>query len=115
MSQNPGPSSDATSEVLHTLGTAVPSTVPTRWYNLNADFPEPMPPALNPATDEPVTADDLAPLFAEELIAQEVSTQRYIDIPQAIREVYALWRPSPLVRARRLERELGTKAKIYYK
>ncbi|WP_230954624.1 TrpB-like pyridoxal phosphate-dependent enzyme [Propionibacterium freudenreichii] len=93
----------------------MPSTVPTRWYNLNADFPEPMPPALNPATDEPVTADDLAPLFAEELIAQEVSTQRYIDIPQAIREVYALWRPSPLVRARRLERELGTKAKIYYK
>lgn len=97
------------------LGEHVPSTVPSQWYNLNADFPEPVPPALNPATDQPVEPSDLSPLFPMGLIAQEASTERYIDIPQAVREVYALWRPSPLRRALRLERNLGTRAKIYYK
>ena len=97
------------------IGIEVPSQVPTHWYNLNADFPEPLPPALNPATDEPVGPEDLAPLFPMALIEQEVSTERYIEIPQAVREVYSLWRPSPLRRAKRLEQAIGTKAKIYYK
>ncbi len=97
------------------LGTAVPSTVPTHWYNLAADLPEPVPPALHPATQEPLGPDDLAPLFPMALIMQEVSTERYVEIPEAVREVYALWRPSPLIRARRLEKAIGTPAKIFYK
>ena len=97
------------------LGAVVPSSVPTHWYNLAADLPEPCPPALHPGTREPLGPDDLAPLFPLALIEQEVSTQRWIEIPQAVREVYALWRPSPLVRALRLERALGTPARIYYK
>ena len=84
--------------------TAVPASVPTHWYNLNADFPEPVPPALHPGTKEPLGPDDLAPLFPMALIMQEVSTERYIEIPEAVREVYAKWRPSPLIRADRLER-----------
>ncbi len=94
---------------------AVPATVPTHWYNLNADFPEPTPPALNPATHEPLHPEDLTPLFPMGLIQQEVSTERYIEIPEKVREIYAKWRPSPLIRAERLERAIGTKAKIYYK
>lgn len=97
------------------LGAVVPSTVPTHWYNLAADLPEPCPPALHPGTRQPLGPDDLAPLFPMALILQEVSTERWIEIPQAVREVYALWRPSPLVRALRLERALGTPARIYYK
>ncbi|WP_316669569.1 TrpB-like pyridoxal phosphate-dependent enzyme [uncultured Propionibacterium sp.] len=97
------------------LGIEVSSKVPMHWYNLNADFPEPMPPALDPATDEPVRPADLEPLFAKSLIAQEFSSERYIEIPQPVREVYSLWRPSPLRRAVRLERALGTGARIYYK
>ncbi len=97
------------------LGTAVPSTVPTHWYNLAADLPEPVPPHLNPGTGEPLTPADLAPLFPMALIEQEVTTERYVEIPQAVREIYAGWRPSPLVRASRLERALGTRARIYYK
>ena len=97
------------------LGTAVPSTVPTHWYNLAADLPEPVPPHLNPGTGEPLTPADLAPLFPIALIEQEVTTERYVEIPQAVREIYAGWRPSPLVRASRLERALGTRARIYYK
>ncbi|AEE45790.1 TrpB-like pyridoxal phosphate-dependent enzyme [Cellulomonas fimi] len=97
------------------LGVTVPSTVPTHWYNLAADLPEPCPPALHPGTREPLTPDDLAPLFPMALIAQEVSTERWVEIPQTVRELYALWRPSPLVRAVRLERALGTPARIYYK
>jgi len=100
---------------LEPLGTVIPSTVPTHWYNLNADLPEPVPPHLHPGTRQPLTPDDLAPLFPMALIAQEVSTERYIEIPQTVREIYAMWRPSPLVRALRLERALGTKARIYYK
>jgi tryptophan synthase beta chain len=97
------------------LGAVVPSSVPTHWYNLAADLPEPCPPALHPGTREPLGPDDLAPLFPLALIAQEVSTERWIEIPAAVREVYALWRPSPLVRALRLERALRTPARIYYK
>ena len=97
------------------LGVDVPATVPTHWYNLAADLPEPMPPHLHPGTREPLGPEDLAPLFPMALIMQEVSTERYVEIPQAVREIYAQWRPSPLVRAHRLERAMGTKAKIYYK
>ena len=94
---------------------AIPSMVPTHWYNLAADFPEPMAPSLNPVTRQPATPEDLAPLFPMALIEQEVSTERWIEIPEAVREVYAKWRPSPLLRATRLEKALGTKARIYYK
>ncbi len=91
------------------------SEMPTRWYNIIPDLPDPPPPPLHPATREPVGPDDLAPLFPAELITQEVSGERYIDIPEEVQEVYRLWRPSPLFRALRLERALGTPARIYYK
>ncbi len=100
---------------LEPLGIEVPSSVPTHWYNLAADLPTPVPPALHPGTKEPLGPADLAPLFPMALIMQEVSTERYIEIPQVVREIYAMWRPSPLIRAVRLERELGTPARIYYK
>jgi tryptophan synthase beta chain len=91
------------------------SEMPTQWYNVIADLPSPPPPPLHPGTHEPVGPDDLAPLFPPELIAQEVSAERYIDIPDAVQDIYRLWRPSPLYRAWRLEEALGTPAKIYYK
>jgi tryptophan synthase beta chain len=91
------------------------SEQPTQWYNLLADLPTPPPPVLHPGTLEPVGPDDLAPLFPMELIGQEVTTERYIDIPGAVLDVYRLWRPSPLFRAHRLEKALGTPARIYYK
>ena len=102
-------------DLLAPLGAAVPSTVPTHWYNLQADLPEPVPPHLHPGTKQPLAPEDLAPLFPMALIQQEVTTERYVEIPQTVREIYALWRPSPLIRAHRLERALGTKARIYYK
>jgi tryptophan synthase beta chain len=89
--------------------------MPTQWYNVVADLPEPPPPPLHPGTGEPVGPDDLAPLFPMALIQQEVSTERYIPIPDEVQEVYRLWRPSPLFRAHRLEKALGTPARIYYK
>lgn len=89
--------------------------MPSRWYNIVPDLPEPPPAPLDPASRDPIGPDDLAPLFPEALIAQEVSTDRYVDIPEEVLEVYRLWRPSPLYRARRLERALGTPAKIFYK
>ncbi len=91
------------------------SELPTHWYNLIPDLPAPPPPPLHPATNEPVGPDDLAPLFPMALILQEVSTDSYIEIPEEVRDVYRLWRPSPLYRARRLERALGTPARIYFK
>ncbi|KQY55603.1 MULTISPECIES: TrpB-like pyridoxal phosphate-dependent enzyme [unclassified Nocardioides] len=91
------------------------SEMPTHWYNIVADLPTPPPPPLHPGTHQPVGPDDLAPLFPPELIAQEVSAERFIEIPEAVREVYAQYRPSPLFRARSLERKLGTPARIYYK
>ena len=88
---------------------------PSHWYNIVADLAEPPPPPLHPGTLNPVGPDDLAQLFPMELIAQEVSTERFLAIPDEVREVYRMWRPTPLVRARRLERSLGTPARIYYK
>jgi tryptophan synthase beta chain len=89
--------------------------IPKAWYNLNADFPKPMPAVLHPGTLQPAGPADLEPLFPMELILQEVSTERYIDIPEPVREVFRMWRPSPLIRARRLEKILDTPAKIYFK
>ena len=89
--------------------------MPTSWYNIQADLPQPLPPVLHPATGKPVTPDDLAPLFPMELIKQEVSTERYIEIPEEVQEVYKTWRPTILHRAHRLEKALDTPAKIYYK
>lgn len=91
------------------------SALPTHWYNLAADFPEPLPPHLHPGTREPLKPEEMEPIFASGLVAQEFSTDRWIEIPEPIREIYRLWRPAPLARARRLERELGTSARIYYK
>jgi tryptophan synthase beta chain len=89
--------------------------MPTQWYNIMADMPSPPPPVLHPLTKEPVGPADLAPLFAQELIMQEVSTERFIDIPEELQEIFHIWRPTPLVRARRLEKVLDTPAHIYYK
>ncbi len=91
------------------------SDLPKQWYNVNADSPVPPTPVLNPQTLEPVTPDFLSVLFPMELIMQEISTDRYIDIPEEVREIYKLWRPTPLIRARRLEKALGTPAHIYFK
>ncbi|MFM2053208.1 MAG: hypothetical protein RL456_1245 [Pseudomonadota bacterium] len=89
--------------------------MPKDWYNLAADLPVPLPAVLHPGTMQPVGPDDLAPLFPMSLIAQEVSTERRIEIPEPVRQIFRQWRPSPLFRARRLEQALGTPAKIYYK
>jgi len=89
--------------------------IPTAWYNALPDLPEPMQPPLHPATREPVGPDDLAPLFPMGLIAQEVSTDPWIDIPGEVLDILRLWRPTPLVRATRLEEQLGTPARIYFK
>ena len=89
--------------------------MPTAWYNIVADLPHPPAPALHPGTRQPIGPTDLEPLFPMELILQEVSAEREIEIPRPVREIYRQWRPSPLFRARRLERALGTPAKVYYK
>jgi tryptophan synthase beta chain len=89
--------------------------MPTTWYNLVPDLPEPPPPPLHPGTHEPIGPEALAPLFPMGLIEQEVSTERFIDIPGEVLDIYRLWRPTPLFRARRLEKALGTPARIYYK
>jgi len=89
--------------------------IPKQWYNIIPDMPGPMAPVIHPGTMQPVTPDDLLPLFPMGLIEQEVSQQRWIEIPEEVREIYRLWRPSPLFRAHRLEKALGTPAKIYYK
>lgn len=91
------------------------SDLPKAWYNINADFPVPPAPVLHPFTMEPVTPEFLSVLFPMEIIMQEVSKERYIDIPEEVREIYKLWRPTPLMRARRLEKALGTPAHIYFK
>ncbi|HOT07442.1 MAG TPA: TrpB-like pyridoxal phosphate-dependent enzyme [Methanotrichaceae archaeon] len=89
--------------------------IPKRWYNVAADLPTPLDPPLHPATGEPLKPADLEPIFSKELIKQEASTERWIDIPEEVREIYRLWRPTPLYRAVRLERALKTPARIYYK
>ncbi len=89
--------------------------IPRSWYNLIADLPKPPPPVLNPGTGQPIGPDDLAPLFPMSLIMQEVSTEREVEIPEPVRDVYRQWRPTPLYRARRLEQALDTPARLYYK
>ncbi len=89
--------------------------IPSTWYNLVADLPTPPPPVLHPGTLKPVGPDDLAPLFPMALILQEVTGAREVEIPRPVRDIYRQWRPSPLFRARRLERVLETPARIYYK
>ncbi len=89
--------------------------LPKAWYNIQADLPEPLPPVLHPGTGKPIGPADLAVLFPMELIKQEVSQERYVEIPEPVRDVYRLYRPSPLIRARRLEKALDTPAQIYYK
>ena len=89
--------------------------MPDSWYNIQADLPAPMPPVLHPGTGQPITPKDLEPLFPTQLIEQEVSQQRWIEIPDEVQSIYRQWRPTPLYRARRLEKALDTPAKIYYK
>lgn len=89
--------------------------MPDSWYNIQADLPVPMPPVLHPGTRQPITPKDLEPLFPTQLIEQEVSQQRWIEIPDQVQSIYRQWRPTPLYRARRLEKALDTPAKIYYK
>jgi tryptophan synthase beta chain len=88
--------------------------IPRAWYNIAADLPG-LPPPLHPGTGKPIGPDDLAPLFPMALIAQEVSTERHVEIPDPVRDIYKMWRPTPLHRARRLEQALGTSARIFYK
>jgi len=89
--------------------------IPTHWYNIQADFPEPMPPPLHPATKQPVTLQDMLAIFPENLVMQEMCPDRWVEIPDPVRDIYAHWRPTPLFRATRLEKELQTPAHIYYK
>lgn len=89
--------------------------MPTAWYNIQADMPNRPKPPINPRTGKPAGPEDLAPIFPMELIKQEVSTERWIEIPEEVQEIYKLWRPAPLYRAHRLEKALDTPAKIYYK
>lgn len=92
-----------------------PTEIPRQWYNLVADLPVKPPPPLNPRTFQPVKPEDLSPLLPDELIKQEASLDRFIDIPDEVRDIYQLWRPTPLIRAKRLEKLLDTPARIYYK
>jgi tryptophan synthase beta chain len=89
--------------------------IPTHWYNIIADLPAPPAPVLHPGTLKPVTPADMLPLFPPGLLEQEMSAERWIKIPEEVRDIYRLWRPTPLIRAHRLERLLGTPAKIYFK
>lgn len=89
--------------------------IPKTWYNIAADLPQALPPALHPGTLKPVGPDDLAPLFPLSLIMQEVSQEREIEVPEPVRDIYRMWRPTPLYRAEALEKALGTTARIYYK
>lgn len=89
--------------------------MPDAWYNILPDLPTPLAPPLHPATGKPITPDDLKPIFPDALIAQEMSSETWIEIPSEVKEIYKLWRPSPLHRARNLEKALGTPARIYYK
>ena len=89
--------------------------IPKSWYNIQADLPEPLSPVLHPGTGEPIGPADLEPLFPMDLILQEVSQERDIEIPEPVRDIYRRWRPSPLYRARALEKALDTPAKIFYK
>ena len=89
--------------------------IPTHWYNIMADLPEPLPPPLHPGTKQPVTLQDMTAIFPENIVMQEMSPERQIQVPDEVRDIYALWRPTPLLRAVRLEKALNTPAHIYYK
>ena len=99
-------------QIKYTMGE---ERIPRAWYNIMADLPAPPPPVLHPGTGQPIGPADLSPLFPMALILQEVSTERTIEIPEAVRDVYRMWRPTPLYRARALEKALGTTARIFYK
>ena len=92
-----------------------PKELPRKWYNIVADLGEMPPPPLNPATQQPVGPADLAPVFCDPILAQEMSAEKWIDIPEEVLDALSLWRPTPLYRATRLEKALGTPAKIFYK
>src|SRR5512137_1090722 len=89
--------------------------IPTHWYNLLTDFPEPLPPPLHPGTKQPVPPEALLAIFPENLVQQEMSPERWIEVPEPVRDIYAMWRPTPLLRAVRFEKALQTPAHIYYK
>ena len=89
--------------------------IPRQWYNVAADLPHGMQPPLHPGTGKPLNPEDMAPIFPMNLIEQEASTQRWIRIPEAVLDIYAIWRPTPLVRATNFEKFLGAPVKIYYK
>ncbi len=91
------------------------SDIPKQWYNILPDFPEPLPPPLHPGTKQPVSLQDMVAIFPENLVMQEMCPDRWVEIPEPVREIYSLWRPTPLLRAVRLERALQTPAHIYYK
>ena len=89
--------------------------IPKKWYNVAADMPTPLDPPLHPGTLKLMSPGDMEPIFPKALIKQEMSTDRWIDIPEEVRDIYRLWRPTPLYRAAALEKALKTPAKIYYK
>lgn len=89
--------------------------IPSAWYNLNTDFPEPLPPPLHPGTKQPMPPEALEAIFPRNLVEQEISQDKWIEIPEPVRDIYTLWRPTPLLRAVRLEKALNTPAHIYYK
>jgi len=95
--------------------TLTQSDIPKQWYNLLADFPEPLPPPLHPGTKQPVPPEALLAIFPENLVKQEMCPDRWIPVPDEVRDIYALWRPTPLLRAVRFEKALQTPAHIYYK
>src|ERR1035441_3329266 len=95
--------------------TLTQADIPTHWYNVLADVPDPLPPPLHPGTKQPVTLQDMTAIFPENLVAQEMTTERWVEIPEPVREIYAMWRPTPLLRAVRLEKALQTPAHIYFK
>jgi tryptophan synthase beta chain len=95
--------------------TLTQADIPTHWYNILADLPEPLPPPLHPASHQPIQPNDMLAIFPENLVMQEFTPERWVEIPEPVREVYALWRPTPLLRAVRFERALQTPAHIYYK
>ena len=89
--------------------------IPTRWYNVLADTPKPLPPPLHPGTKKPITPEMMMGIFPENLVMQEMTSERWVEIPEPVRDIYALWRPTPLLRAVRLEKALQTPAHIYFK
>ncbi|KAI3904166.1 hypothetical protein MKW92_008655 [Papaver armeniacum] len=105
----------ATAGSIMCSATNKPTEIPRQWYNIVADLPVTPPPALNPETLQPVKPEELSHLFPDELLKQDNSTERFIDIPQEVLDIYSLWRTTPLIRAKRLEKLLGTPARIYYK